>query len=405
MRTCLILLTVIVFVPAVLSAQEKEDEQSVKIKGYVKADVFYDSRQTVAPREGHLLLWPAEELKDANGDDINAQPNFNQLAVQTRVTGMFKGPEAFGAKSSALIEGAFFGISNDDVNQFRMRHAFVKLDWEDISLLAGQYWHPLFVTACFPGVVSFNTGMPFQPFSRNPQLRLTKYFGKTQIAASLVSQRDFTSPGGSITLRNAVIPNLNLFFQHPVGDHLVGGSVDYKRLKPEMMTNTGLKADETVSGTSLLGFAKLQLNNETSLKLEGVMGQNLYDLLMVSGYAVESVKPVTGERTFTPMKLVSVWADFASGKDIQYGLFVGYTKNQGTVEDNIGIYYSGRQEIDNVMRVAPRVIWNSGPTRLAGELEYTSAAFGSNKEDGTVTDTKTVSNLRLLFGAYYFFNN
>ncbi len=385
-------------------SQESDDKQSIQFKGYVKTDVFYDSRQTVAPREGHLLLWPSAELEDANGKDINAQPNFNILAIQTRLTGIFKGPDAFGAKSSALIEGAFFGISDNDVNQFRLRHAYVKLDWDDLSLLAGQYWHPLFVTACFPGVVSFNTGMPFQPFSRNPQIRLTKTMGKTQLSGTLVSQRDFTSPNGSQTLRNAVIPNLNVFVQHQLGDHTVGGSVDYKTLKPELTTQNGLQADETVSGLSLLGFAKLNLEAVT-VKVEGVLGQNLYDQLMVSGYAVKEVDPVTGERSFTPMKHLSFWTDITTGKDVQYGLFVGYTKNQGTLDDNNGVYYSGRQNIDNVMRFAPRAIWNSGPTRLAGEIEFTTAAFGTNKADGTVTDATSVSNLRLLFAAYYFFSN
>mgnify|MGYP006297736477 FL=1 len=56
------------------------------------------------------------------------------------------------------------------------------------------------------------------------------------------------------------------------------------------------------------------------------------------------------------------------------------------------------------MRVSPRVIFNSGSTRFAGELEYTSAAFGSPSADDAIPENTTeIANLRLLFSVYYFF--
>ena len=47
--------------------------------GYVKAEYFYDSRQTVNAREGDLVFVPATIKKDANGVDLNANPDFNIL--------------------------------------------------------------------------------------------------------------------------------------------------------------------------------------------------------------------------------------------------------------------------------------------------------------------------------------
>ncbi|MCB1128629.1 MAG: hypothetical protein KDM81_19185, partial [Verrucomicrobiae bacterium] len=166
------ILTLIVAALAIGTAWADDDGFGVKWSGFVKSDHFFDSRQTVTAREGHFLLYPAPEMLDADENDINAAPNFNQLAVQTRLKATITAPDAFGAKVSGAIEGAFFGHSNPDINGFRLRHAFVKMTWDKTTLFAGQYWHPLFVIECFPGVVSFNTGVPFQPFSRNPQLRL-----------------------------------------------------------------------------------------------------------------------------------------------------------------------------------------------------------------------------------------
>lgn len=144
-----------------------ENTPEIKISGFVKSDFFFDSRQVATFREGHFLLYPLNELLDVNGEDINAKASFNALSIQSRVTAKLFGPEVLGAKSGGLIEGEFFGTSDADVNGFRLRHAYVTLNWENTGLLFGQTWHPMFVTDVFPQVVSFNTGSPFQPFAKN----------------------------------------------------------------------------------------------------------------------------------------------------------------------------------------------------------------------------------------------
>lgn len=378
---------------------------SVSFKGFVKLDAMFDSRQTVTAREGHFLLYPAAEVKDANGDDVNDKANFNMLAVQTRLTTVIKGPDAFGAKTSGVVEGAFFGHSNADINGFRLRHAFVKLAWENTSMTFGQTWNPLFVTACFPGVVSFNTGVPFQPFARNPQIRLEQNFGGTKLIAALYSQRDFTSPGGSTSLRNNVIPTAHVQLQFKAGDHVFGAGVDYKSLVPKIVTASGLKTDQSIVGTSFIGYGALKFG-DTKLKFEGIYGQNLFDLLMLGGYATSKVNGTTGdEEEYTPYNNLSLWTELVFGGNFEKGIFVGYSKNNGTTDDIAGATYARGTTIDNLFRVAPRLVWKSGKTRFATEFEYTSAAYGTPDIKGKVKDTTAVSNLRVLFAVYYFFNS
>jgi len=38
------------------------------------------------------------------------------------------GVNAFGAKATGLIESEFFGNSESDINELRLRHAFIKLN-------------------------------------------------------------------------------------------------------------------------------------------------------------------------------------------------------------------------------------------------------------------------------------
>ncbi len=409
----------ILLLPVVLSAQD-DKKFGIKFSGFVKADFFYDTRQTVAIREGHFLLYPAPENLDVEGEDINKKPNMNFLAIQTRVRAKMTGPDAFGAKTSGMIEGAFFGQSGGDINGFRLRHAFLKLNWTKTELLFGQYWHPLFITSCFPGVVSFNTGVPFQPFSRNPQIRLTQKFGKMSLIVAAAMQRDFTSTGpaggSSMYLRNTAIPDMNLQLHFKTSNEAnetefqLGAGGSYKILTPRLETAKGYKADGTVGGLTGLIFAKYKFSALT-FKLEGIYGQNVTDLVMLGGYAIREITDTTKDyRDYTPTNTLSVWGDIHSnGKKFQAGVFVGYTKNMGSLKNiydwsEASSFYSRGTNIEYVYRVSPRIMFNAGKTRLAGEVEYTTAAYGDGVNSlGEVQNAEKVSNIRFLFSAYYFF--
>ena len=432
MRNLYFIITIIFLMTAsVLKAQEEEDNQfGIKFSGFIKTDLFYDSRQTVAAREGHFLLWPTPELLDRNNEDSNAGGNFNMLALQTRLKGIVTGPDALGAKTSGIIEGAFFGVSNSGINGFRLRHAFMKLNWTNTELLVGQYWHPMFVTANFPGTVSFNTGTPFQPFSRNPQVRLTHSLGALKAMVAIVSQRDFTSPGGSTALRNSGKPDMQVqLMYHSVDigakqEFLLGAGAGYKTIRPRLVTDSLYKTNSSVKSISLQGFLKYSLPALT-FKLEATYGQNMHDLSQISSYAVqelssfdqsgESITVSRDYRKYVPLNNYSIWSEVhTNGKVFQAGLFVGYTKNTGTrffgfgesleFQQNGSYVFAGeRSNIDHVWRISPRVLFNAGKVRFATELETTAAAFGEIDANGAVINAKEVKNTRLLIAVYYFF--
>jgi len=337
-----IIIFVIIIAPLLVFSQNKEPKFGIEFSGYVKNDFFWDSRQNVSLREGDFLLYPSPISKDAEGNDINAKSNFNFISIQTRLTGKITGPDAFKAKTSGVVEADFFGNENAnfvDVNGFRLRHAYVKLNWKKSELLFGQYWHPLFIAGCYPGVVSFNTGSPMQAFSRNPQIRFTRKLGNLSIVAVANSQRDFTSPGGSsASLRNAGIPEMNIQLNYGVKndsaktEFLAGIGGGYKTLAPRLysevittpekytldtLTNTithtyakttKYKTDEKIGGFSAFAFIKYKIPNIT-FKLYGLYGQNLFDLTMLGGYAVSGINDSLRDfKDYVSFNTLSAWA-------------------------------------------------------------------------------------------------
>ncbi|HKK67976.1 MAG TPA: hypothetical protein VJ946_07175, partial [Bacteroidales bacterium] len=252
---------VLMCIPVATKAQDDNEKQNFGLSwsGFVKNDFFFDSRQTVAAREGHFLLYPMPVSEDLDGNDINANGSLNFLSIQSRLRAKISGPDAFGAKTSGLIEGAFFGHTNPDINGFRLRHAFVKLDWTNTQLLFGQYWHMMFVPECFPGTVSFNTGVPFQYFSRNPQIRITQKAGDMlKISLAAATQRDFASPGGYASLSNSMTPDMQLQFQlSPSEAFLVGVTGGYKTLLPRLQTDNAYEAENLVSSFTSNAFIRV----------------------------------------------------------------------------------------------------------------------------------------------------
>ncbi len=406
----IILLLILAFPIIALAQEKKEKKTSTKFYGFVKNDFFVDSRQTVSAREGHFLLFPKPISEDADGNDINSHSSFNFLSIQTRVGVAISGPDVLGAKTSAKVEGDFFAQANDNINLLRLRHAYIKLNWENTELLMGQYWIPMFITDAYPGTVSFNTGSPIQPFGRSPQIRLTHKMGGLKLIAVASSERDYASRGIAGTtgeyLRNSMMPEFNgqVHFS-PSKAFVAGIGAAYKQITPEIITGQGYATDQTVGGYNAIAFFKLKTTGIT-IKMEGIYGQNIPDVLSIGGFAVtDSTDLIKGFVEYSPISTMSAWTDIhTNGKTWQAGVFAGYTKNLGSENDIVGPMYGLGTNIESLYRVSPRLIYKNGPFKLAFEVGYTVANYGSSYDiKGVPTNLTAADNTRFLLATYYSF--
>jgi hypothetical protein len=405
----LITLLLLALLPNLLKAQG-ETKLSTEIHGFVKSDLWWDSRRIVGAREELLLLIPEKIKTDSFGNDINARPGLGFSAITSRINLRAKGVKAFGALAEGFIEADFSGVSNADINTFRLRHAYLKLRWDQSQLLFGQYWHPSFTPEAFPELVSLNTGAPFQPFIRSPLVQWN-YYGGMEVLLAAIGQRDYANdgPSGRIPdyLRYAGFPNLHVQLKLAGKNAgVLGLGLDYKRLRPQALSSNSAYYKAVVDSWALMVFGKYRGKN-WSLAGKAILGQNMTEHLLLGGYALAIIDTTTSSLKYTPSTHLFTWANlivYPQGKPgRRIGLFAGYAKNLGTNIPNLGVFYGRGYDIAAMYRFSGFLAWRQGPVELSCELEYTRAFYGTPDNFALVQNTYGVGNFRPLICAFYFF--
>ncbi len=398
-----------------------------KLSGYVQHSSWWDSRQNTEFGDGYVLFYPKKRRFDVDCRDINARGEFNMINIETRCRAEFIGPEILGAKSSAYIEADIFGtdfttLTAIGINRWRVRHAFMELTWEKARVLLGQVWHPTFVARCIPLVVSLDGGIPIQPFSRNPQVRIVAKNNKgTELMLAATTQVAFPSNGpigfSTTYQRNARLPDLNIRLSKESTHYYGGFGFTFLRLKPRLESNKGFRVNESINSMDFYAFNNLKFD-PLEIRSQLTYAQNANYLATISGFAVSSLNPTTDERKYTNLSSINYWLDINVNCKVEPGLFIGIGKNLGAHRNIIqcifnpetgqeektiyGLFDDGDQ-IDTIVRASPRIRFHILPMEIAAEVEYTRAGYGCINNRGRIENVDPVANTRLIFTAYYYF--
>lgn len=389
-------------------SQQEENPYNFTFYGFVNYEMSYDTRQVVAAREGNVLLYPAPKKLDADGKDINAQPSLAYYVLTSRIGGRISGPEILGASSSAVVEGDILGTSADKFHQLRLRHAFIRFNWENSELIAGQYWHPLFLPFCFPHVVNFGGSVPYHVLHRAPQLRFTHHIGQLSVSATMATHGDFPASGpagpSSTYLRNSGVPEMYLqsVYATPLVD--VGASVGYMTLKPRLETQLGYKTTETMGSLSGHAFLKLKLP-AAEFKVQGIYGENMTHLIMLGGYGeTDYIDEDKGIRGYTGVRTRSLWAEVeTTGTRYRFGFHAAYAENMGAEKEITGQSWVRGGDIEYIYRLAPRARIVYDKFSINFELVYDVAAYGTPDNKFTFDSSEEISNIRAIVGMKYDF--
>ncbi|MCK5028692.1 MAG: hypothetical protein KAR57_03600 [Bacteroidales bacterium] len=412
----LLLFVTVLFLPGILLSQETEQETSLTLSGYVRYEMFFDTYESADTRDGEVYLYPLRENLDINNNDLNQNFQLNMLGLQARPKIVATGPNAFGAKTTGVLEGDFLGVSQADSRMLRLRHGYLNLEWENVGLLLGHSWHPMFVPECFPATVSMGAGVPFHVLNRAPQARYTVKLGSSiSLMGAMLIHGYHKSTGPGDAQRNSGLPDTQFQFKLKTDNVFSSFTAGYKFLTPRLVTNDGVKTNETIGSFNVAANTKLTFKPVT-IKFEGIYGQNLTHFVMIGGYG--AAEPTTGpghvdDYSYTNINTMSVWSDIAFDLDfMEIAVFAGYSSNLGASGDYYSLTtatqtYTRGENIQSILRVSPRVIVKSGKVDFGIEYMVTGAQYGdidtANAEYSfTDTDTPTI-NSRMIFSARYKF--
>jgi hypothetical protein len=389
-----------------------QETTKLKVYGFVSNDFFYNSRQNVEMVDGVIQLFPKPIELNTAGVDKNAVAQAEMISVDTRLGIDLTGAPILGAKSSGKIEADFAGFGTS-YYVFRIRQAFMKLNWEKTELLVGQTWHPLFGSVV-PTTFSANAGGPFQPFNRSPQVRVKESLSKTlSLTAAALYEMQYASQGPAGTsntyMKNAIVPDFFVGLENKTKHWTLGVGADLKTIKPEPLN------DATISSLSASAYAQY-VNGKLQIKGKTTYGENLSDQLMLGGYGVSKYASDSATvLSYTNLKSMNTWVNLVYGTKLQVGLLLGAANNLGS-SDNFDLrkgkkmtaygysfYDASQQVLDHLYRIAPQVSYNLSNFKFGLEYDYTTASYGAIQRDGSAKNTYSVSNNRILASVMYIF--
>ncbi len=394
-------------------AMAQKKDFAYNFYGFVRGDLFYNSRQNVAPVDGNFYLYPLDIVRDADGNDLNASPNGSFYSFTSRLGLDIKGPAVGTARTSAKLETDFGGFSAS-TTMLRIRQAYVALDWEKSQLLVGQTWHPL-TGDVMPDMLNLSTGAPFNAFNRSPMLRYRQQIGKVRLTAATIWQLQYTSTGpvgpSEEYIKNSCVPELFLGGDLNTGSTIVGAGAYLISLVPrtaapgaegiykvsERITTLSYEAHFKHTGRNYMVAAKTTLHSMTD------------QTAMLGGYGVSRIiDQRTGEHAYTAFRHSSSWVNATYGTKWRAGIFGGFTKNLGTGDalySTASTFLFGKSlNLDRVYEVNPSFSYNLPHWKLGAEYCLATAYYGTNNTyDGKVSDTHAVTNHRILGLLVYFF--
>ena len=386
--------------------------------GYVRNMSYLDSRQVRGIIEDYILLFPRQKIPDRCGDDIYRPGQFNIAPRETRLIANVFSPKKESTHIRGHISVDFLGQTDQFINEMRVRQIFFVLDRKEISIMAGQIWHPMTLPLTAPDTVAFDGGIPFNATAQVPQVRITMHRPSYEILIAILGQGSALSDGpiglSNEYARNAFIPNFHTQIRSYWHKHIFGIGVDYKRLAPRIVTNKNVKTHEAINSFGGIVYAALEFE-PVDLTIKASLVQNGENYILPGGYAVQSIDPITDRRTYANLSSFAIWGELVRRRRWEFGLFAGFLKNLGaskriipatlnSVGQRENLIYAFGADVATSWRIAPRFRFNAAPLQLSSEIEYSGAAFGLLNRKGRPVNTRPPAhNIRLLLSAALYF--
>ena len=419
-------------------------KQHFKPYGFIRNYFTYDSRESWSGTADLYNYQPKDQKLNDYGDDLNNESTFRFLSLTTRLGLNIVGYKWRNTEFSGKIEADFYaGLSTktstvdntikethavSGVAQFRLRQAYLTLGWDSlkmgkdfarVDLTIGQTWHPMAADLC--DAIALNSGAPFGPFNRSPQVRMDARLGKyvTLTAAGLWQMQYLSTGPGNLQSAEYMLygktPEAYLGLSIHDKGWIFRAGADVLSIQPRHLgkvADATLGKDVTVKVndriTTASPFVYLQYKKgDFSFKAKTIFAESGEHMNMYGGYGIKAVN-ADGSYEYTPIRHSTTWISLVYGgkvgaqeekhpQKLQGILFGGYVHNFGTKEDvmdvngdgkitNAEFFYPRSAAMNQMWRLSPTLLYTVGKFQLGLEYEITSVQYG----DG-VLDTHALS--------------
>ena len=427
--------------PGVVCSAQEETPAKVKLYGFIRNYMVFDTHEVSAGIQD-LYFYMPKDSKMVDGVDQNQVPSFRMLALTTRLGVNVDGYRIGELKANGTVEADFYCMSGS-MAAFRLRQAYVGLLWDnlvlgDLLVNVGQTWHPM--AADFPHITNLETGAPFNPVNRSPQVMFHWTVGKFTWTGGFLYPMQFL-PVGPIYSTDPVW-NSSLGKYEPKTTYSTTKSAEFNKygMIPEVYVGVALKSggflgkvganffssmprwqapaitivDEATKElafdydhTSMLKerlyaispFVFLQFTKGSfQLKAKSILAQSGEHMNLLSGYA-GSYNWSKHALEYTPMQDWASFISFQAGRKFQFLCMLGYMQQLGTTKsvfayrandrlNTLWLNTSADNKIQRAFRATPTLAYNLGKLTFSLEYNCTGAWFGEgDRNRGGLYDT------------------
>lgn len=426
--------------PGVVCSAQEETPSKVKLYGFIRNYMVFDTHEVSAGTQD-LYFYMPKDRKMVDGVDQNAEPSFRMLALTTRLGLNISGYRIGGLQVTGNIEADFYCMSGS-LATLRLRHAYMGLLWDNLELgdllvNIGQTWHPM--AADMPHVTNLETGAPFNPFNRSPQVMFHWNVGKftwtggilypmqylpvgpayssnpvwNPFTEKYVPRTTFSTTKSAEFNKYGMIPEVYLGVSFKSGGFLGKAGANFFSIMPRWQAPAITIVDEAArelefdyENTSMLKerlyaispFVYLQFTKGSfQIKAKSILAQAGEHMNLLSGYA-SSYNWGRHTLEYTPMQDWASFLSFQAGRKFQFLCMLGYMQQLGTTKsvfayDNdslntLWLNTSADNRIQRAFRATPTLAYNLGKLTFSLEYNCTGAWFGEGvRNRGGLYDT------------------
>jgi len=146
LHVLILFVALLLALPATSHAGSATSRWDLSIGGQVKVDYFY-ADQSVNQDSPNAF----RQGSGVNTSSIDKYGATSWGVGESRLNFLVKGPDTWGARTSAFIEGDFSSLTSNSVSDstrnnvenyglFYLRHAYMKFEWPTFTVVAGQTW-------------------------------------------------------------------------------------------------------------------------------------------------------------------------------------------------------------------------------------------------------------------------